>query len=455
MKVWEKRFQHLPDKFIDNFTSSLQMDFFLYPYDIKGSIAHVKMLQHSGYILKEEEKILLEGLKKVKEEIDNKKFKSNGDEDIHMAVERRLKELVGKVADKLHTARSRNDQVALDERMFLKEKTSSIIKKIKSFQEIILRKAEENIEVIMPGFTHFRPAQPVLFSHWLMAYFWKLQRDKERFYGNYKRMNILPSGSCALSGTSLKIDREYLAKELGFSRISENSMDSVSERDFLLEFVSSSMILFIHLSRLSEELIIFSSPYFNWVKIPEKYLTGSSIMPQKKNPDTLELIRGKTSKILGYASSIASLLKNLPLTYNRDLQEDKEILRNTPEEVISSLEIIQRILKDMEINKDKMEKDSESSYTLSTDLVELMVEKGIPFREAYQKVGEFVKKLEEEGKDFYPLKGNLPFSDEEIKELLDVRKSVERKKSYGGTSPLRVKEQIKKGWGIVKIDIKT
>ena len=413
------------------------------------------MLRQGGYISSEEERRLLKGLKKVKKELDDGVFPFQEDEDIHMAIERRLKELVGEVADKLHTARSRNDQVVLDEKMFLKEKITAIIERIESFQETILRKAEENIEVIMPGFTHFRPAQPVLFSQWLMAYFWMMERDKERFKDALKRSDVLPSGSGALSGTSLNIDREFLAQELNFSRISPNSMDTVSERDFIIEFLFSSTLLFLHLSRLSEELIIYSSPFFKWVTIPDKYCTGSSIMPQKKNPDTLELIRGKSSKILGYLTSISSLLKGLPLTYNRDLQEDKEALRETPREVISALEIIQGIVKDMEINSSNMRKMAEISYTLATDLVELMVEKGISFRKAYRKVGEVVKKMEEKGKDFSSLneeewRKHLSLSTEEIKKILDVKISVERKKSYGGTAPFRVKEQIEKGWKILR-----
>ncbi|NOZ64875.1 MAG: argininosuccinate lyase [Caldiserica bacterium] len=449
MKVWEKRFSELPDDSILEFTSSLKDDFFLYPYDIKGSQAHVEMLCRGGYISPEEKKILIEGLEKIKKELDQGTFPFQKDEDIHMAIERRLQELVGEVADKLHTARSRNDQVVLDEKMFLKEKIKVIIEKIKSFQEIILGKAEENIEVIMPGFTHFRPAQPVLFSHWLMAYFWMMERDKERFKDVLKRNDVLPLGSGALSGTSLNIDREFLAKKLAFSRVSPNSMDAVSERDFIVEFVFSSSLLFLHLSRLSEELIIYSSPFFAWITIPDKYCTGSSIMPQKKNPDILELIRGKASKILGYATAISSLIKSLPLTYNRDLQEDKDVLRETPREVISTLEIIQRIVKEMEIHPANMQKDATTSYVLATDLVELMVEKGTPFRQAYRKVGEIVKILEKQGKDFSSLSQEewnkyFPFPKEEMKDF-EVKISVERKKSSGGTAPSRVKEQIARG----------
>ncbi len=440
------------------FTSSLSLDKELYPYDILGSKVHVKMLHKSGILSKEERDKLLQGLEEIKEEMDEGKFVFQEDEDIHMAIERALKEKVGELANKLHTARSRNDQVALDERLYLMEAIPKIKEKIRQLQEAILLCAEKNLKVIMPGFTHFQHAQPVLFSHYLMAYFWKLERDKERFSGTLKRVKVLPSGSCALAGTSLPVDREFMAKELGFEKVSPNSMDAVSERDFLIEYLFSSSLLMMHLSRLSEELIIFSSPEFSFVRIEESFCTGSSIMPQKRNPDVLELIRGKTAILYGYLFTLLSAMKNLPLTYNRDMQEDKRPLLETEKILLPSLEIMSRILLTLKVNKKRMEEMAGKDYTLATDLVEYLVERGMSFRNAYQLVGEMVKSICREGKEFKDLtleewEKFSPLLASGIKDLLSLEKSVERKNSYGGTSPQQVRKQIKEGKELLDVEM--
>jgi len=366
-----------------------------------------------------------------------------------MAVERRLKEMVGDIADKLHTARSRNDQVVVDEKLFLKDKIPQLQEEIRTLQKTILQKAEEKMGIIIPGFTHFRPAQPVLFSHWLLSYFWMLDRDRERLQDALKRVDIFPGGSLALAGTSLQIDREFVAKKLGFSQISPNSMDAVSDRDFILEFLYSILLLSLHLSRLAEELVIFSSPYFSWIKLPQEYMTGSSIMPHKMNPDTAELIRARTGRISGYLVSLSMVLKSLPLTYNRDLQEDKIPLYEGYRTALSTLKMMQGMVRGMEINPNKIEDSLKDEFLIATDIVEKMVEKGIPFREAYRKVGELVKVLEKEKRNFSSLKSEewekyLGLREEEGKALLSCKNSVERKKSPGGTSPEEVRKQILK-----------
>jgi len=455
MKVWEKRFRKLPDKEIEEFTSSFNEDNFLYPYDIEGSKAHVLMLEKAGYLTSEEKERLIEGLERVKKEMEEGEFEVKGDEDVHMAVERRLKELVGDVAEKLHTARSRNDQVVLDEKLFLKDKIPEIIERIEAVQKVILEKAEEYLGVVMAGFTHFRPAQPVLFSHWLMVYFWMLERDKGRFEDVLKRVDEFPGGSLALAGTSLAIDRQFMAEKLGFKKVSPNSMDAVSDRDFILEFLTASLQVILHLSRIAEELIIFSSPYFSWIKIPQEYMTGSSIMPQKMNPDVLELIRGRTGRILGYVVSMSTVMKGLPLTYNRDLQEDKIPLWEGYKLTVSILSMMKGIIEGMEVEKGKMEGGAKGYYLVATDIVERLVEKGMAFRSAYRKVGEVVKKLEDEGREFSSLtqdewKKYFGFEEEEVKEILSFRDSVERKKVLGGTATSEVRKEIEKGKKLLK-----
>ncbi len=449
MKVWEKRFDLLPGKEIEEFTSSIKEDLFLYPYDIQASKIHSLMLEKCGFINPEEREKIWKGLERIKEEFDKGVFVFQGDEDIHMAVERRLKEMVGDIADKLHTARSRNDQVVVDEKLFLKDKIPQLQEEIRTLQKTILQKAEEKMGIIIPGFTHFRPAQPVLFSHWLLSYFWMLDRDRERLQDALKRVDIFPGGSLALAGTSLQIDREFVAKKLGFSQISPNSMDAVSDRDFILEFLHSILLLSLHLSRLAEELVIFSSPYFSWIKLPQEYMTGSSIMPHKMNPDTAELIRARTGRISGYLVSLSMVLKSLPLTYNRDLQEDKIPLYEGYRTALSTLKMMQGMVRGMEINPNKIEDSLKDEFLIATDIVEKMVEKGIPFREAYRKVGELVKVLEKEKRNFSSLKSEewekyLGLREEEGKTLLSCKNSVERKKSPGGTSPEEVRKQILK-----------
>jgi argininosuccinate lyase len=449
-KPWAGRFKEKTERVVEEFTSSIQFDKRLYKYDILGSIAHAEMLAKEGIIKKEEARKIIKGLKEIEKEIERGNFPYRTDlEDIHMNIEGRLIEKIGDVGGKLHTARSRNDQVALDLRLYLRNEIKAIESFIKGLQSSLLMKAEENIDAIMPGYTHLQRAQPVLFSHYLLAYFDMLERDSERFGDCLARLNVSPLGAGALAGTSFPIDRRYVAKRLGFTEVSENSIDAVSDRDFILEFSSASSMLMMHLSRLSEDIILWSSEEFNFLELPDAFTTGSSIMPQKKNPDVPELVRGKAGRVYGNLLGLLTMMKALPLSYNRDMQEDKELLFDTVDTVKSCLSIYTMLIKGIKINKDRMREAAQGGLMMATDMSDYLVGRGLPFRKAHNIVGRIVRYAIDKGKalEEIPLNRLRGFSDlieDDIYKYISPEKSIELKSSLGGTSKRNVLGRIRK-----------
>ena len=456
-KLWGGRFKKNINKEMEQFISSLSFDKKLVKYDLLGSIAHVQMLGKCKIINKEEKDKIVEGLKQILKEVQKGKVEIvNGEaEDIHSWVENKLKGKIGTIAGKLHTARSRNDQIALDERMYLKEEVLKIQDLLKDLQNSLLLSAQKNLGIIMPGYTHLQHAQPLLFSHHLMAYFYMFERDKGRMQDLYKRIDVLPLGSAALAGTSFPIDREYVATQLGFNRVSENSLDAVSDRDFILEFLSASAILMMHLSRLSEEIILWSSKEFNFIELDDSFCTGSSIMPQKKNPDAAELIRGKTGRVYGNLINLLTMMKALPLAYNHDMQEDKEPLFDTVSTLKTSLFLMSKMIETMQINKEKMEKSTKGDFSTATELADYLAKKGLTFREAHKLVGNIViycleNKKNLEDLTLSELKSFHKNFNEKTLEILKPQTAIDAKDSVGGTSLKRVKESIQKAKKILK-----
>ena len=449
-KPWAGRFSEKTSRVVESFTESVSFDHHLWKYDIEGSIAHANMLVKQGFISKEDSEKIIKGLEEIAKEIETGKFRFRKElEDIHMNIEAALIRKTGDAGRKLHTARSRNDQVALDLRLYLRAETKEILLLIKKFQMILLRIAIKYLHVVMPGYTHLQRAQPVLLSHHLLAYVEMLQRDVERFHDGLKRTNLLPLGSCALAGTTFPIDRIYVAKLLGFDGISENSIDAVSDRDFAIEFLSDASLLIMHLSRLAEELILWSSEEFRFIEFPDAFTTGSSIMPQKKNPDVAELIRGKTGRVYGNLLSLLTTMKGLPLSYNRDLQEDKQPVFDTVDTIKSCLTVLNKMLPGITFNAKRMYETAGDAYSTATDMAEYLVKRGVPFRKSHEITGKIVlhcmkkgKKLEEltlkELNTFSPLIRN------DIYSCLTAEESVKNKKSRGSTSPDEVKRQIQR-----------
>jgi len=434
---------------MEKFISSLSFDKKLVKYDLLGSIAHAQMLGKCKIITKDEKDKIVKGLQEILKEVQEGKLEIiNGEaEDIHSWVENKLKEKIGTVTGKLHIARSRNDQIALDERMYLKEEVLKIQDLLKNLQKSLLSSAQKHLGIIMPGYTHLQHAQPLLFSHHLMAYFYMFDRDKGRMQDLYKRVDVLPLGSVALAGTSFPINREYVASQLGFSGISENSLDTVSDRDFILEFLSASAILMMHLSRFGEELVLWSSQEFNFIELDDSFCTGSSIMPQKKNPDAAELIRGKTGRVYGNLINLLTMTKALPLAYNHDLQEDKEPLFDTVSTLESSLFLMSKMIETMQINKEKMETSIKGDFSTATELADYLVKKGLTFREAHKLVGSIViycleNKKNLEDLTLSELKSFHKNFNEKALEILKPQSAVEAKDSFGGTSLKRVEESI-------------
>jgi len=449
-KLWSGRFIDKTSESVESFTESISFDHRLWRYDIAGSIAHVKMLGKQGIISKREMVKIIRGLHEVAKTIETGKFRfRKALEDIHMNIESALINIIGDVGEKLHTARSRNDQVVLDLRLYLKAESKSIDALIKGLQRTLLKSATKYSNVFMPGYTHLQRAQPVLLSHHFLAYAEMLQRDRERLHDTMDRIDVLPLGSCALAGTTLPVDREYVAKLLGFKSISHNSIDAVSDRDFVIEFLSNSALLIMHLSRFSEELILWSTEEFNFIELPDAYSTGSSIMPQKKNPDVAELIRSKTGKVYGNLFSLLTIMKGLPLSYNRDLQEDKIPVFETVDTMKACLTLLTEMLPRIQFNLQRMQESAGDGYATATDLAEYLVKKGIPFRKAHGITGKIVlycirknKKLDELTlKEFHTF-SNLIKKD--IYFCLSPWGSVKNKKSPGSTSPLEVNRQIKR-----------
>ena len=448
-KPWAGRFNLPTDKFVEEFNASISFDKRLYKFDIKGSMAHARMLAKQNIITDDEARLIISGLEKVLTEIKSGQFTfSDDDEDIHMAVEKRLTEIVGPVGGKLHTARSRNDQVALDVRMYVIEEAETAKAYILNLQTVLVEKAINNIGVIMPGFTHLQTGQPILFSHYIMAYFQMFKRDFLRINDMMMRMNYSPLGAAAMAGTTFPIDRVSTASDLGFYGPTENSIDSVSDRDFIIEFLSALSICMMHLSRFSEELILFSNPDFGFINLSDDYCTGSSIMPQKKNPDVPELIRGKTGRVYGNLVAMLTIMKGLPLAYNKDMQEDKEPLFDSIDTVLASLKIFAPMITKLTINEDKMRAAAGRGYSTATDLADYLVRKGLPFRQAHHVVGKTVAYAIEQDKMLQELslEEMRNFSDmieEDVFKFISLEASVNSRNSYGGTSAESVMTQIK------------
>ncbi len=458
-KLWGGRFSEKTAPSVDKFCASITYDKRLYAYDIKGSIAHAGMLAHCGIITDDEAGQIKAGLEEIRVDIETGKFEFKLElEDIHMNIESALIERIGSVGEKLHTARSRNDQVALDMRLYLRDQVKNILSLVANLQGALLELAEQNLDVIMPGYTHLQRAQPVLFSHHLLAYFEMLDRDRERLEDSAKRINQMPLGAGALAGTSIPIDREWVARELKFDGVTANSMDSVSDRDFCLEFLANASILMMHLSRFCEELILWNTSEFKFIKLPDAYTTGSSMMPQKKNPDVAELIRGKTGRVYGNLTALLTVMKGLPLSYNKDMQEDKESVFDTVDTLINSLALLAEMVSRIQVNKICMsqaandyniEIHDEEEMLSATDVAEYLVKKGVPFRSAHQIVGQLVQKCFTAQKELFnwkleELKEISDHFEKDYFKLMGPMVSAKSKVSHGSTAPDKVSEAIRK-----------
>lgn len=449
-KLWGGRFQKTPEKWVDEFGASISFDKELVLEDLQGSLAHVHMLGQCGIIEPAEAEQIKTGLLLLKEKAENGELQFSVDyEDIHLNIEKLLIDEIGPVGGKLHTGRSRNDQVATDMHLYLKNHVKEITQLINEFQETLLEKAKENVETILPGYTHLQRAQPISFAHHLLAYFWMLERDKQRFDESLKRINISPLGCGALAGTTFPIDRYLTAELLEFEGIYENSLDGVSDRDFIVEFLSNSSLMMMHLSRLCEELILWCSQEFQFVELDDTYATGSSMMPQKKNPDMAELIRGKTGRVYGHLFALLTTLKGLPLAYNKDMQEDKEGMFDTVRTVEGSLQIFIGMIGTLKVKKEKMKKATTEDFSNATELADYLAKKGMPFREAHEVVGKLVYTCIEKGiylKDLsleeYQDASSLFSSD--IFETIDPYTAVAKRISDGGTGFSKVNEAIAK-----------
>ncbi len=449
-KVWGGRFRERINEVVDSFNSSIRYDRRLYTQDIEGSIAHCRMLAKQGIISEEEALLITDGLADIKREMDRGETAFDEDnEDIHTLVENALVDKIGRLGEKIHTGRSRNDQVALDFRMYVREASKKADSLIKGIQQVFVELGEKNFDLIMPGYTHLQPAQPVLLTHHLLAYFEMFKRDRQRFADSSVRINVLPLGSAALGGTTFNIDRRMVAEELDFDTISDNSIDAVSDRDFVLEYLFNSSVLMMHMSRLSEELIIWSSVEFGLVNLPEAFCTGSSIMPQKKNPDVLELVRGKTGRVYGNLMAFLTTMKSLPLAYNKDMQEDKESLFDTADSVEQCLVVMTMLLREISFNAKNMKRACEKGYLMATDLADYLVTKGMTFRKAHEIVGEIVLFAidKEKGLKELTLKELKGFADQITKDVFDwlePASALARRVQHGATSPEMVKQALEK-----------
>lgn len=447
-KPWDGRFAEKTDAAVEAFTSSIDFDKRLYQYDIDGSIAHCKMLAKAAIITDDEATSLIDGLEKIRQEIREGNFEfSDSLEDIHMHIENRLAAHVGNVSRKLHTARSRNDQVALDIRLYLRDKSRTIIYGLVQLRKVLSEMAGRYIDVVLPGYTHLQRAQPVLFSHHLMAYYEMFTRDTFRFEEGLERINVMPLGAAALAGTTYPIDRAYTASLLDFPKVSENSMDSVSDRDFIIEFLAAASLCMVHFSRFSEELVLWSTSEFSFVELSDAFSTGSSIMPQKKNPDVPELVRGKTGRVFGSLISLLTLMKSLPLAYNRDMQEDKLPLFDAVETLTACIDIYIRMLPNIKVNQSEMIKAVSTGYINATDMADYLVCRGMPFREAHSCVGKAVSYGLDHKKELheFSLDELRTFSDlinDDIFPELTTRQMIDRRQSYGGTSTDNVRRAI-------------
>jgi argininosuccinate lyase len=449
-KLWSGRFEEPVTDLVKHFTASVQFDRRLAKFDIEGSLAHARMLHAVGILSAEDLAAIEAGLAQIRSRIDDGTFEWSVDlEDVHFNIERRLTELVGDAGKRLHTGRSRNDQVATDVRLYLRAAIDHILALIKGLQRALLELAGKHTDTVMPGFTHLQVAQPVSFAHHLLAYFEMLSRDAQRYADCRKRVNRLPLGAAALAGTSFPIDRQMVAKALGFDGVAENSLDAVSDRDFAIEFCSCSALLMTHLSRFCEELILWMSPRFGFIDLADRFCTGSSIMPQKKNPDVPELIRGKTGRVNGHLVALLTLMKGQPLAYNKDNQEDKEPLFDTVDTVATSLAVFTEMMGGIEVNREAMRDAARQGYATATDLADYLVKKGLPFREAHEAVALAVRYAESHRKDLSELAlADLaqfsPLIGEDVFDALTLEGSMAARSHIGGTAPTRVKQAIAK-----------
>lgn len=447
-KLWGGRFSKTTDEMINEFQASIGFDRRMYREDIAGSLAHAAMLAKVGILSEEDRAAIEKGLKDILAQIEHGDFDfSVALEDIHMNIEKRLTDAIGDAGSRLHTARSRNDQVALDTHLFVRHAVVDVLAHIRALQQALTESAAQHRDVIMPGYTHLQRAQPILFSHHLMAYFGMLARDFERFQGVYARTDIMPLGAGALAGTTLPIDRQFVAQRLHFERIYTNSLDAVSDRDYILEFLSAASILMVHLSRLSEEIILWCSREFSFVELDDAHCTGSSMMPQKKNPDVSELVRGKTGRVVGHLMAMLMAVKGLPLAYNKDLQEDKEGLFDTIDTVKFSLAVYAQLIRGMKLREDVMRHAVEADYSNATDLADYLVRKGLPFRKAHAVAGQAVALCIARGiylaelpiADYQQLS---PLFAEDIYDAISPETCVSCRNSYGGTSYEQAEMQL-------------
>lgn len=447
-KLWQGRFDQPTNKLVEEYSASIQFDSRLYRYDIEGSIAHCRMLAECGIIAHDEASLIIETLGEIQREIEHGTVPLESfQEDIHMAVEQRLIHKIGEVGGKLHTARSRNDQICLDMRLYMRDVLRQCRRLLCDVQTALVTIAEKHLRVIMPGYTHLQHAQPILLAHHLMAYYEMFERDDERFAECLRRTDVFPLGSAALAGTTFPIDRELTAQYLGFPRISTNSIDTVSDRDYLIEFNAAAALTMVHVSRMAEELIIWSTSEFAFIDISDAFCTGSSIMPQKKNPDVPELMRGKSSRVFGNLMSLLTLVKALPLAYNRDLQEDKEPVFDTVDTLLSTLLLLGKLLPEIRFNDQRLRQMAGEGFILATDLADYLVRKGIPFRRAHHAVGQIVqhcvvngKRLEDCALDEF--KSFQKAFDSDVFAILTLASAVEQRSSAGGTATSRVVNAI-------------
>lgn len=447
MQLWGGRFKEKPDDLMKRLNDSFWFDRRLYAADIRGSIAYAGALARAGVITAKESRSIIDGLRQVRQEFDEGRFQAQAsDEDIHTAVERRLTEIIGPAGGKLHTGRSRNDQVATDLRLWLVEQIGAVQSALADVQAALVDQSAAYPDLIVPGYTHLQPAQPVLFSHWLMSYFWPFERDQERLDDCLKRTAVCPLGSGALAGMPLDIDRAALAADLGMQAVSPNSMDGVSDRDFIAEFLFAASMMAVHASRLAEDLILWSGPGRKFVSFGEQYTTGSSLMPQKRNPDSLELVRGKTGRVIGSLVGLLTVLKGLPSTYNKDMQEDKEPLFDTVDTLLVVLPVLSGVIRSLVPAAEAMRAALDAGM-LATDLADYLVDRGVPFRESHSIIGRLVRRAEEQGitLDQLPLDALREESavfDADTAAVFDFERSVARRSATGGTAPDAVRRQI-------------
>jgi len=449
-KPWGGRFREKTHKLVEEFTESVSFDHNLYRHDIRGSIAHARMLAHVGVLTDAERDAIVEGLHAIEQDIERGEFTwSTSLEDVHMNIEAELTERIGDVGKKLHTARSRNDQIATDLRLYLREAVDDILEQLVALRRVMIDMAESEADTVMPGFTHLQVAQPVTLGHHVLAWVSMLERDSQRFGEARGRINVLPLGAAALAGTSFEIDRQFTAEQLGFDSVADNSLDAVSDRDFAVECCAHASLLMVHLSRIAEELILWQSEAYKFIEIGDAFCTGSSIMPQKKNPDVAELLRGKTGRATGNLVALLTLMKGQPLAYNRDNQEDKEPLFDTVKTVQMCLAVLTGMVPTITVHRDRMREAASQGFATATDLADYLVRKGVPFRDAHEVVGKAVGECLAEGVSLVDLplerlKQHHPAIESDIFEVLSLDGSVGARKHFGGTAPARVREAVRR-----------